>query len=40
MARMGPRRLLTTVVVLGGGAFLLGAGLLRLETQALVAAPA
>lgn len=30
---MGPRKLLTTVVALGGGAFLLGAGVLRLETQ-------
>ncbi|MFF5362971.1 DUF3592 domain-containing protein [Streptomyces scabiei] len=33
MARMGPRKLLTTVTALGGGAFLLGAALLRLETQ-------
>ncbi|MEU2583895.1 hypothetical protein ABZ612_13170 [Streptomyces avermitilis] len=30
---MGPRRLLTTVVALGGGAFLFGAGPLRLETH-------
>ncbi|MFE7765635.1 hypothetical protein [Streptomyces sp. NPDC057438] len=33
MARMGPRKLLTTVMALGGGAFLFGAGVLRLETQ-------
>ncbi len=33
MRRMGPRRLLTTVVALGGGLFLFGAAVLRLETQ-------
>ncbi|MEH0517701.1 hypothetical protein [Streptomyces stelliscabiei] len=33
MARMGPRKLLTTVVALGGGTFLFGAAVLRLETQ-------
>jgi hypothetical protein len=30
---MGPRKLLTTVVALGGGVFLFGAAVLRLETQ-------
>ncbi len=33
MTRMGPRKALTTVVALGGGVFLLGAAVLRLETQ-------
>lgn len=33
MTRMGPRKLLTTVVALGGGVFLFGAAVLRLETQ-------
>ncbi|MET7849597.1 hypothetical protein ABZT48_15400 [Streptomyces avermitilis] len=30
---MGPRRLLTTVMALGGRAFLLGTGVLRLQTH-------
>ncbi|WP_328405196.1 hypothetical protein OHS70_37750 [Streptomyces sp. NBC_00390] len=33
MGRMKPGRILTTVVALGGGMFLLGGSLLRLETQ-------
>ncbi|MGW1893430.1 hypothetical protein ACWCP6_24755 [Streptomyces sp. NPDC002004] len=33
MARMGPRRLWTTVLGLGGGIFLVGASALRADTQ-------
>ncbi|MFF3286585.1 hypothetical protein [Streptomyces sp. NPDC003023] len=33
MRGIGPRRAITTVVALAGGAFLVGASLLRLETQ-------
>ena len=33
MGRIGPRRVLVTVVALGAGVFLLGGGLMRLETR-------
>ncbi|MEW2080752.1 hypothetical protein [Streptomyces sp. NPDC005283] len=33
MQRIGPRRVLVTLVALGAGVFLLGAGLMRLETR-------
>ncbi|MET7860796.1 hypothetical protein ABZS81_27060 [Streptomyces sp. NPDC005318] len=33
MARMGPRRLWTTVLGLGGGIYLIGASMLRADTQ-------